>query len=97
MAKLRPKTPDSLIHGPNAKLVHILNYLEHHLPAYPFEHDLDARFVEELLCDFTCLDVLEEIKRFRWYYDDAPFTGPNRPKKPRLELRRWLVEADIPF
>ena len=68
----------------------ILDYLEHHLAAYPFDPDLDARFVEELLHDFPDLDILEQIKAFRWYYDDAPIS---RVKKPRVVLRRWLANA----
>ena len=52
--------------------------------------DLDPRFVDELLHDFPNLDVLEQIKAFRWYYDDEPFTDV---KKPRVSLRRWLANA----
>ena len=69
---------------------HILDYLEQHLPAYPFRRDVDRPFVEELLTDFPQVDLLEQIKAFRWYYDNGPFA---RLRKPRLALRRWLVNA----
>ena len=86
----RPRTLEPLSEPPDPDSLAILDYLEHHLADYPFDPSLDARFVEELLCDFPELDLLEQIKAFRWYYDDAPFTGA---KKPRLALRRWLANA----
>ena len=87
----RPKTLRPLIDALDPQLVvQILDYLEHYLAAYPFDPDLDTRFVEELLRDFPDLDVLEQIKAFRWYYDDAPLAGI---KKPRVVLRRWLANA----
>jgi hypothetical protein len=66
----------------------ILNYLEEQLPGYPFDQQLDQAFVQELLDDFPNLDVLEEIKRFRWYYDNQP---PLR--RPRATIRRWIARA----
>jgi hypothetical protein len=68
----------------------ILDYLRDHLTGYPFRLDLDAAFVDELLDDFDELDVLEQIKRLRWYRDDAPL---DEHSKPRLAIRRWLVNA----
>ena len=86
----RPRRLEPLSEALNPERFAILDYLEHHLPAYPFDPDLDARFVEELLHDFPNLDILEQIKAFRWYYDDAPFA---ELKKPRVSLRRWLANA----
>ena len=51
----------------------LLDYLEHSLTGYPFDPKIDRPFVEELLNDFSHLDVLEEIKILRWYHDDQPF------------------------
>jgi len=68
----------------------ILDYLEQHLPDYPFRRDIDRPFVEELVADFPHVDLLEQIKAFRWYYDNQPVS---RLRKPRLALRRWLVNA----
>ena len=48
----------------------ILDYLEHLLPGYPFLTATDTLFVEELQRDFPHLDILKEIKTFRWYFDD---------------------------
>ena len=53
-----PNTPES-----------ILAYLKTHIPAYPFDPQLDAVFVEELIADFADFDILEEAKTFRWYYN----------------------------
>ena len=36
----------------------ILEYLEHHLPGYPFLTATDTLFVEELQRDFPHLDIL---------------------------------------
>lgn len=66
----------------------ILNYLENCLPGYPFELDIDRSFVQELLDDFPLLDILEEIKAFRWYHDNNPAAN-----NIRLALRRWLKTA----
>lgn len=68
----------------------ILDYLENHLPTYPFDPDLDIPFVHELLADFPAVDVLEQLKTFRWYYDNDPLA---HVKKPRLKLRRWIASA----
>ena len=86
----RPRRLEPLTEALDPERLAILDYLEHHLAAYPFDPDLDPRFVEELLHDFPNLNVLEQIKAFRWYYDDAPFTDV---KKPRVSLRRWLANA----
>lgn len=86
--------PNSLYTVPDAidpELVeHILNYLEHSLPGYPFDLRVDTAFVEELVRDFADLDLLEEIKAFRWYYEDSPLS---RVRKPRVALRRWMANA----
>jgi hypothetical protein len=68
----------------------LLGYLRDHLTGYPFRLDLDVAFVRELLDDFDDLDVLEQIKRFRWYRNDEPL---DEHSKPRLAIRRWLVTA----
>jgi hypothetical protein len=68
----------------------ILDYLQHHLAGYPFDVAVDTPFVEELARDFPDLDILEEIKAFRWYYEDSPLS---RVRKPRVALRRWLANA----
>jgi len=72
------------------KITTVLNYLQDHLAAYPYDPQTDRLFVEELLGDFPDLDVLEEIKAFRWYYNDAPLTAV---KRPRLSIRRWIANA----
>ena len=68
----------------------VLDYLKRALPAYPFEPALDRPFVEELIYDFPGIDVLEELKTFRWYYDNAPLA---RVKNPRVAIRRWVARA----
>lgn len=71
----------------------ILDYLEHRLPDYPFDPHLDPLFVDELISDFQDTDILEEIKTFRWYYDNQPIA---RVKNIRLALRRWIAKARAP-
>ncbi len=68
----------------------ILSYLRENLPSYPFEESLDEEFVEELICDFQEIDILEQVKRFRWYYDNAP---TSRVRNVRVALRRWVLLA----
>jgi hypothetical protein len=68
----------------------ILAYLKDQIPAYPFDPKLDAEFVQELIVDFDHLDILEQTKTFRWYYNNQPAT---RFKNVRVGLRRWLANA----
>jgi hypothetical protein len=68
----------------------ILDYLQHQLPDYPFDSALDPAFVAELTSDFDDVDILEQIKTFRWYYDNQPVA---RVKNIRLALRRWISYA----
>ncbi len=68
----------------------ILSYLKTHLPSYPFDAKIDPLFVSELVEDFQNVDILEETKAFRWYYDNDP---ASRLKNLRLGLRRWIARA----
>lgn len=68
----------------------ILDYLQCQMPAYPFDPGLDAEFVHELIADFDNLDILEETKTFRWYYNNQPAA---RFKNVRVGLRRWIANA----
>jgi hypothetical protein len=69
----------------------ILDYLANGLPDYPYDPDVDLDFVQELLEDFSHLDLLEQLKSLRWYSDNQPFAAVS---KPRLALRRWLARAN---
>ena len=68
----------------------ILAYLQEQLPGYPYRADLDAAFIGELAADSPDVDILEEIKSFRWYYDNASLA---RVKNIRVALRRWIANA----
>ena len=68
----------------------ILRYLKEQIPAYPFHPQLDEEFVRELITDFDDLDILEETKTFRWYYNNRPV---DRFKNVRVGLRRWIANA----
>lgn len=70
----------------------ILTYLQSRMPAYPFDARLDAEFVGELIGDFPDLDILEETKTFRWYYQNRP---ANCFKNVRVGLRRWVASAKV--
>ena len=67
----------------------VLAYLQHRVPAYPFDAKIDAEFVRELIEDFDGIDILEETKGFRWFYCQQPPQG----RTARLTLRRWLNNA----
>ena len=66
----------------------VLIYLRDKLPAYPFRLALDTLFVGELLEDFPDIDVLDEIKTYRWYYDHE--LGK---KNHRASIRRWMTNT----
>jgi len=72
-------------------LAESLEYLEYRIPNYPFDPGLDKVFVAELLADFPDLDLLEEIKTFRWNYDNHPIAWDSNP---RVALRRWVSSAN---
>ena len=75
------------------RVAELLSYLEYNLPGYPFNPDVDVPFAEELAADFPTVDLLEETKTLRWYYDNEPLAGA---KKPRVKLRRWVANAARP-
>ena len=86
MSSKTPRKPPA-----NPTVQALLGYLQHHLPDYPFDPPLDAAFVEELVADFAeKVDVLEEIKSFRWYYSNQSVT---KLRSIRLALRRWVANA----
>jgi len=70
----------------------ILAYLQKQIPAYPFDLRIDAEFVDELIADFKDIDILEEAKTFRWYYQNRP---ADRMKNLRVGLRRWIASARV--
>jgi hypothetical protein len=67
----------------------LLDYLER-IPGYPFDPDVDPDFVEELQEDFPTIDILEQIKAFRWHHDGRP---SHHFKSIRPAIRRWLSSA----
>jgi len=73
--------------APNAPPEIVNAYLKR-IPGYVFDPDIDHDFVNELLEDFSALDVLEEIKAFRWYHDNRP---AQKVRHVRLSIRRWLA------
>lgn len=75
---------------PAKRVQPVLAYLQHRLPAYPFDAKTDQDFVEELVEDFHTVDVLEEVKNFRWFYDGQPVANL---RSIRLALRRWIANS----
>ncbi len=67
----------------------VLDYLER-IPGYPFDPDVDPEFLSELEDDFPSIDILEQIKAFRWHYDGNP---ARHFKSLRPALRRWIANA----
>lgn len=69
--------------------IDILHYLES-IPAYPFDKNLDTIFVDELIGDFPHINILDQIKAFRWYHNGHPAKHNDNL---RLAIRRWLANA----
>ena len=75
--------------APSTEVAAVLAYLQHRLPAYPFDPKTDQDFVEELVEDFGGT-VLDEIKNFRWFNDSKPVS---HLRSVRLALRRWIANS----
>jgi hypothetical protein len=67
----------------------ILDYLQR-MPGYPFNPDVDPDFVAELHDDFPGIDVLEQLKAWRWHHDGQP---SQHFRSLRPAIRRWLASA----
>lgn len=59
------------------------------VPEYPFDEGHDRPLVAELMRDFPEIDIIDQIKAWRWYRVD----NPARLKNPRGALRRWMLRA----
>jgi len=81
-------TQDALPSDLDPAVADVLIYLREKLPGYPFQLSLDTLFVHELLEDFPDVDVLEEVKTFRWYYDRELGKKNNR-----ASIRRWMANT----
>ncbi len=81
-------TQDALPSDLDPAVADVLIYLREKLPGYPFQLSLDTLFVHELLEDFPDVDVLEEVKTYRWYYDRE--LGK---KNHRASIRRWMANT----
>ena len=75
------------------RVTDVLDYLQHGFAAYPFNRKLDTSFILELAADFERVNLLEQTKTFRWYYDD----DISRVGNPRAALRRWMARAHDRF
>ena len=81
-------TQDALPSDLDPAVADVLIYLRDKLPGYPFQLSPDTLFVHELLEDFPDVDVLEEVKTYRWYYDRE--LGK---KNHRASIRRWMANT----
>jgi hypothetical protein len=77
-------------HVTKGRQLQVLSYLETSLPGYPFDDGIDNDFVSELLTDFPNVDILDEIKAFRWYHNNKPAAQASTI---RLALRRWVARG----
>jgi hypothetical protein len=59
------------------------------VPGYAFTEDTDRDLIAELMHDFPEIDIIDQIKAWRWYRVD----NPARLKNPRGALRRWMLRA----
>jgi len=58
-------------------------------PPIPSIENSTLSFILELAADFERVNLLEQTKTFRWYYDD----DLSRVGNPRAALRRWMARA----
>src|SRR2546425_3865268 len=79
------------VSNPNEPLMwSIFDYLRDELPGNCFDDGIDTPFVSELLTDFPELDILDQLKLFRWCRNNEPFSETsNQP----VVLRRWIARA----
>jgi hypothetical protein len=59
------------------------------VPNYPFCEEHDRPLLTEIIRDFPDIDIIDQIKAWRWYRVD----NPARLKNPRGALRRWMLRA----
>jgi len=59
------------------------------IAGFPFAEDVDRPLIAELMREFPDVDLLEQIKAWRWYRND----NPGVLKNPRGALRRWMIKA----
>jgi len=59
------------------------------VPDYPFCEEHDRLLLAEIIRDFSDIDIIDQIKAWRWYRID----NPSRLKNPRGALRRWMLRA----
>jgi hypothetical protein len=59
------------------------------ITGYPFAEEIDRPLLAELMRDFPEVDLLDQLKAWRWYRVD----NPTKLKNPRGALRRWMMRA----
>ena len=59
------------------------------ISGYPFSETIDRPLIAELMREFPDVDLLDQIKAWRWYRVD----NPTILKNPRGALRRWMMKA----
>ena len=59
------------------------------IPDYPFSEEIDRPLLAELMQDFPEVDLIDQLKAWRWYRVD----NPTKLKNPRGALRRWMQRA----
>ena len=82
--------PHATFTDPKPGCSEVLAYLKDRIPSYPFNPKIDNDFVDELVDDFANIDIIDELKAFRWYYDNEPVA---KVSNVRLSIRRWIANA----
>lgn len=59
------------------------------VPGYPYHETYDRDLLEQIIHDFHDVDIVEQIKAWRWYRVDHQIVLKN----PRSALRRWMLRA----
>lgn len=75
---------------PNVNLVRVLNYLSRDFDGYPYEWAKDSRYFENLLLEFSGLDIEEELKQYHAWVLDQPSW---KKISYRSRFRQWLKRS----
>jgi len=90
MKQIADLIPPDILTEPIVICTDVLDYLKERIPGYPYNPKIDDDFVDELINDFADIDIIEQLKAFRWYYDNKPVA---KVSNVRLSIRRWLANA----
>ena len=67
----------------------ILNTLKS-VELYPFDYEKDLEYIRELIIEFSDVDLVKQIKKWKTYKLDKPLKNKSNA---RLQIRNWIINA----